>query len=84
MIEFAADESFSPIIDEELQVFEAAYPKAKLTPIYTDEIKAINMLLSDSVHLVIISRKFFQKQQGKIYTISGPVKKQFPQLRTAF
>ena len=62
MIEFAADESFSPIIDEELQVFEAAYPKAKLTPIYTDEIKAINMLLGDSVHLVIISRKFSKEE----------------------
>lgn len=61
-IKFASDESFSPIIDEEIQVFESIYPKAKLTPIYTNEIDAVNMLLNDSVKLIITSRNLTEKE----------------------
>lgn len=61
-ITFASDESFSPIIDEEIQVFQSIYPKAKLTPVYTNEIDAINLLLSDSLQLVITSRDYTKKE----------------------
>lgn len=61
-ITFASDESFSPIIDEEIQVFQSIYPKAKLTPVYTNEIDAINMLLNDSLQLVITSRDYTKKE----------------------
>ena len=61
-ISFASDESFSPIIDEEVQVFESIYREAKLTPIYTNEYDAINMLMKDSIQLVIASRNFTKKE----------------------
>lgn len=61
-IAFASDESFSPIIDEEIQVFESIYRDAKLTPIYTNELDAINMLMNDSLQLVIASRNFTKKE----------------------
>lgn len=61
-INFASDESFSPIIDEEIQVFQSANPNAKLTPIYTNEIDAVNLLLNDSLQLVITSRDFTKKE----------------------
>lgn len=61
-ITFASDESFSPIIDEEIQVFESIYRDAKLTPIYTNELDAINMLMNDSLQLVIASRNFTKKE----------------------
>lgn len=61
-ITFASDESFSPIIDEEIQVFESIYRDAKLTPIYTNELDAINMLMTDSIQLVIASRNFTKKE----------------------
>lgn len=35
-ITFASDESFSPVIEEERELFEFTYPEAKLTPIYTN------------------------------------------------
>ena len=57
-IQFAADESFSPIIEEEREVFEHLYPKAKVTPIYINEVDGMNLLLSDSIYLVITSRNF--------------------------
>ena len=61
-IKFASDESFSPIIDEEIQVFESIYRDAKVTPIYTNELDAVNMLMKDSIQLVIASRNFTKKE----------------------
>ena len=58
-ISFASDESFSPIIDEQIQVFESIYRDAHLTPIYTNELDAVNMLMTDSIQLAITSRNFF-------------------------
>ena len=61
-ISFASDESFSPIIEEEIQVFEASHPKAKVTPIYTNEIDAVNLLLSDSLYLAITARDYTKEE----------------------
>lgn len=61
-ITFASDESFSPIIDEQIQVFESIYRDAKLTPIYTNELDAVNMLMSDSIQLAITSRNFTKEE----------------------
>ncbi|ERK39800.1 PBP family protein [Segatella baroniae F0067] len=55
---FASDESFSPVIEEERELFEFTYPKAKITPIYTNESEAINKLLAGKVFMAITSRDF--------------------------
>ncbi len=56
------DESFSPIINEEIKVFEATYPDAKVTPEYTNELDAANALMEQKVHLIITSRNFSEKE----------------------
>ncbi len=56
------DESFSPIVTEELAVFHAMYPQAKVTAQYTNEIDAFNALLKQQTHLIITARNFSQKQ----------------------
>ena len=61
-ISFAADESFSPIIEEERFIFEVTYPNAHVNPIYTSESEAMNMLLSDSIMLVITARDFKKEE----------------------
>ena len=61
-IQFTCDESFHPIIDEEIEVFESIYRNAHVTPIYTDELEAVNLLLSDSVCLAIASHDFTKQQ----------------------
>jgi len=53
---FAADESFEPIVDAENYVFKALDPKAVPEIIYKSENDVVNLLLQDSVRLVIISR----------------------------
>ena len=65
-IQFAADESFSPIIEEEREVFEALYPKAKVKPLYMNEVDGMNLLLSDSIYLVITSRDFSKKEYDNL------------------
>lgn len=61
-IQFASDESFGPIIEEEREVFEALYPQAKVKPLYTNEIDGVNLLLKDSICLVITSRRYKEKE----------------------
>lgn len=56
VIAIAVDESFQPIIQEELDVFEGLNPKAGIVPRYTTEVDAINRLLKDSVRLAIATR----------------------------
>ena len=61
-ITFASDESFGPIIQEQMDVFHATYPNAHVTPIYTNELDAINFVLSDSLCLAITSRRFTSEE----------------------
>ena len=61
-ISFAADESFSPILDELKVVFEALHPDAKLNPIYTNEVDGVNLLLNDSIWMTVTARNFTKKE----------------------
>ncbi len=78
-ITFASDESFSPIIEEERQVFEASYPQAKVTPLYINEIDGMNKLLKDSsICLLITSRNYTAKEKqylkdSKFLPVSIPI-----------
>ena len=67
-IRFASDESFSPIIDEEKEIFERVYPEAQLTPLYTNELDAINLLMQDSICLAITSKNFTKKQTDYLHS----------------
>lgn len=53
-----ADESFRPIIEQELQVFHTMFPQTKITPLYVTEVDAVNRLLKcKDVWLAVTSRK---------------------------
>ena len=58
VISFASDESFSPIVEEERELFQTIYKDATVKPIYTSESDGINMLLKDKICLVITARDF--------------------------
>lgn len=72
-ITFASDESFSPVIEEERELFEFTYPDAKLTPIYTNESDAINKLLKGEVWMAITSRDFTNEERESL-----KARQQFP------
>lgn len=56
------DESFSPIVDEQIAVFQAHYPQAKVTPQYTNELDAFNALMKQETHLIVTARNFNEKE----------------------
>jgi phosphate transport system substrate-binding protein len=65
-ISFYCDESFSPIIEEEVEVFELAYPAAKVKPIYTNESKSIKMLMDTMTCLSITSRRLKDSEKENL------------------
>ncbi len=73
-ITFAADASFAPVIDEVRELFEAVYPNATLTPIYTNESEAIQMLLDGEVWMAITARDFKPEEYEHLKATN-----QFPQ-----
>lgn len=56
IIKIAVDESLEPIIQEEIDVFEALTPMAGIIPVYSSEMSAMNSFLKDSVCLAITTR----------------------------
>lgn len=57
-ITYGADESFAPIMEEEMDVFHAIYTQAKVTPKYMSESDGMNLLLSDKLLMMITARDF--------------------------
>jgi len=63
-IYISADESFKPVIDSEIRVFEALHPKAKIIPIYKPEAECIRDFSVDSIRMVIITRRFTEQEEN--------------------
>lgn len=51
------DEDFKPIISTEVEVFEALNSPKGIIPMYSDEVTAFDMLVKDSVRLIVASRQ---------------------------
>jgi len=56
-LQFVSDESFSPIVDQEVYIFKNDNPAATPQVIYRSETNAVNMLLADSVRFAFLSRE---------------------------
>lgn len=65
-IYISADESFKPVIDSEIQVFEALNPHARIVPFYKPEAECIKDFAVDSIRMVIITRKFTDAEENFI------------------
>jgi phosphate transport system substrate-binding protein len=61
-IKIAVDESYTLLVEAELDVFQSIYENAKITPVYKPEYDAFNDLLNDSVRLIIASRKLTNEE----------------------
>jgi phosphate transport system substrate-binding protein len=63
-IYISVDESFRPVIDSEIRVFEAQHPQARIIPIYKPEAECIRDFAVDSIRLIIITRRFTQQEEN--------------------
>lgn len=61
-IRIAVDETFRPIMEEELQVFHALNWEATIRPVYASEVEAMKLLLADSVRLAITTRQLTEAE----------------------
>lgn len=55
-IKISVDESFQPVMMEQIKVFEASYPKAKIIAEYKSEADCFRDLQNDSTRMVIVGR----------------------------
>ncbi|MEO6547261.1 MAG: substrate-binding domain-containing protein [Ferruginibacter sp.] len=63
-IHISVDESFKPVIDEQIKVFEGSYPNAKIIAHYKPEAECLRDILTDSLtRMVIVTRGLSVKEE---------------------
>jgi phosphate transport system substrate-binding protein len=62
-IHISADESFKPVIDSQIQVFESQHPNAKIVVHYKPEADCLRDLDVDSIRMVIVTRGLTDQEQ---------------------
>ena len=62
-IHVSADESFKPVIDEQVQVYESNHPGTHILVDYKPEAECLKDLLVDSVRMVIVTRRPSQEEK---------------------
>ena len=68
-----ADESFAPILEDQLMVFRSSYPKANIAVSYKAENQLLNYFLNDTVRVAVMARtltpqeaSIFERKQIKV------------------
>ncbi|HUH33141.1 MAG TPA: substrate-binding domain-containing protein, partial [Daejeonella sp.] len=56
-VDIVVDESFAPIVEDQAYVFESNYTESKLNLILKPENQVLNLFLTDSVRVAILSRE---------------------------
>ena len=65
-IYISADESFKPVIDEQVKVYEANNPGTKINVWYKPEAECLKDLLVDSIRMIIATRGFTAEERNFI------------------
>ncbi len=63
IIHISVDESFKPVIDSEIMVYEALNPQAKIIAEYKPEAECFKDLLKDSTRMIIVTRALSEKEE---------------------
>ncbi|HNW50868.1 MAG TPA: substrate-binding domain-containing protein [Prolixibacteraceae bacterium] len=58
----AVDETFAPIIQQEIDVFESIYQSTGIIDRVCPEVDAFNLMLKDSVRMIVATRKLTEKE----------------------
>lgn len=65
-IRISVDESFKPVIDSQVKVFESLHPEAHVIVHYKPEADCLKDLDNDSIRMVIITRGLDDKEQERL------------------
>lgn len=79
-IKMGVDESYQPLLEEEIFVFESLYKKTKINAYYAPEAQIVQDLLNDSIRVAVICRdlsdqekKYFKSKTTPAFTIKVAV-----------
>jgi phosphate transport system substrate-binding protein len=65
-IQVSADESFKPIIDEQVKVYESRYPDTRIMVQYKPEAECLKDLFNDSIRMIITTRRLAPEERRVI------------------
>ena len=66
VMHLSADESFRPVIDAQIQVFESSFPDSKIIAHYKPEAECLKDFLVDSISLILTTRGFTEQEEQYI------------------
>ncbi|MBS1626529.1 MAG: substrate-binding domain-containing protein [Bacteroidetes bacterium] len=75
-IYISVDESFKPVIQEQIKVYEASYPGTKIIAAYKPEVDCFKDLLKDSTRMIITARGL-QENESKSFQSALSFKPQY-------
>ena len=70
LITVAIDETFKPVMEEEMHQFNLQYPEATFKHYYCSESEALQMLLDDSVRSCLATRQLSDKEKALLQSRS--------------
>ena len=65
-IHISVDESFKPVIDAQIKVFESSFPDAHIFAHYKPEAECLKDMLVDSIRMVIITRQLQPTEEQRL------------------
>jgi phosphate transport system substrate-binding protein len=65
-IHISVDESFKPVIDSQIKVFEASHPDAHIIAHYKPEAACLKDLDADSIRMIIITRSLTDDENARL------------------
>jgi phosphate transport system substrate-binding protein len=75
-IQISVDESYRPVIDSEIKVFESSYPNAHVVPHYKAEAQCLRDLATDTTRMILVTRGLTEAEE-KFYSDSFHVEPTF-------
>lgn len=72
-IKISVDESYKPLMDSEIKVFQVQHPKAHIIPVYESEGDCFRNLINDSSRVIIVTRDLNKQEQGYFKGIRMPM-----------
>lgn len=62
-IQISVDESFQPVIDSEIKVFESSFPNAHIIPHYKAEAQCLRDLTTDTTRMILVTRGLTEAEE---------------------
>jgi phosphate transport system substrate-binding protein len=78
VIDISVDETFQPVIEDQIKVFDSSFPEAKVNVHYKSETECIKDYFDNKARIILVTRQFTKEEkdvcaQKKVYVTSLPL-----------